>query len=141
MNFNLNDLQKAVNQFITKHNSDKIFVFYGEMGVGKTTFIKALCEDLGVNQNISSPTYSIINEYEIDDQTKIFHMDLYRLNSIEEALDIGIENYLQQKTDYCFIEWPQIIEALLPSECVSVELILNKDSSRTISIINNGGEA
>jgi len=138
MDFHLKDLQDVVIQFIAEHKSDKKFVFYGEMGVGKTTFIKALCEGLGVQENISSPTYSLINEYEINSNTKIFHMDLYRLKNIEEALDIGIENYLQQKTDYCFIEWPQIIETLLPDDCVSVELKLNEDTTRNLTTNKNG---
>jgi tRNA threonylcarbamoyladenosine biosynthesis protein TsaE len=114
--------------------SQKIFVFYGEMGAGKTTFIKQLCEVLGTTEALSSPTYALVNEYNAASQ-RIFHMDLYRLNDLEEALQMGIEEYLDDKEAYCFIEWPQLIETLLPLNVVKVSIAANEDSHRVIDAI------
>jgi tRNA threonylcarbamoyladenosine biosynthesis protein TsaE len=114
--------------------SQKIFVFYGEMGAGKTTFIKQLCEVLGTTEALSSPTYALVNEYNAASQ-RIFHMDLYRLNDLEEALQIGIEEYLDDKEAYCFIEWPQLIETLLPLNAVKVSIAANEDGYRIIDAI------
>ena len=94
-------------------SDNRIFVFYGEVGAGKTTFIKHLCHHLNVVEPVSSPTFSIINEYMTSGKTKIFHFDLYRLNNIEEAIGLGVETYLNTE-NYCFIEWPDLIESLLP---------------------------
>ncbi len=114
--------------------SQKIFVFYGEMGAGKTTFIKQLCEVLGTTEALSSPTYALVNEYNAATQ-RIFHMDLYRLNDLEEALQMGIEEYLDDKEAYCFIEWPQLIETLLPLNVVKVSIAANEDGYRVIDAI------
>jgi tRNA threonylcarbamoyladenosine biosynthesis protein TsaE len=114
--------------------SQKIFVFYGEMGAGKTTFIKQLCEVLGTTEALSSPTYALVNEYNAASQ-RIFHMDLYRLNDLEEAIQMGIEEYLDDKEAYCFIEWPQLIETLLPLNVVKVSIAANEDSHRVIDAI------
>ena len=94
---------------------NRIFIFYGEVGAGKTTLIKHLCHHLKVMDPVSSPTFSIVNEYAISESEKVFHFDLYRLNNIEEALDIGIETYINTE-NYCFIEWPDLIESLLPQK-------------------------
>jgi len=94
---------------------NRIFIFYGEVGAGKTTLIKHLCHHLNVMDPVSSPTFSIVNEYAISESEKVFHFDLYRLNNIEEALDIGIETYINTD-NYCFIEWPDLIESLLPEK-------------------------
>ena len=103
------------------------------MGVGKTTLIKELCKYLGVNDTISSPTFSLINEYTTALNECIYHFDLYRITNDEEALDIGIEDYLYSK-NWCFIEWPQNIENLLPLEATKIQLSLFEDGSRTITI-------
>lgn len=92
----------------------KIITLEGPMGAGKTTFIKALCKQLGIKETISSPTFSLINVYQ-EAHTRVYHFDCYRLNDTEEALDFGAEEYLNS-TDYCFVEWPEIIESLLPRE-------------------------
>ena len=94
-------------------SDNRIFVFYGEVGAGKTTFIKHLCHHLNVVEPVSSPTFSIVNEYMTSENKKIFHFDLYRLNNIEEVIDMGVETYLNTD-NYCFIEWPDLIESLLP---------------------------
>jgi len=114
--------------------SQKIFVFYGEMGAGKTTFVKQLCEVLGTTEALSSPTYALVNEYNAALQ-RIYHMDLYRLNDLEEALQMGIEEYLDDKEAYCFIEWPQLIETLLPLNMVKVNIAVDEDGNRVISAV------
>ena len=110
----------------------RIFLFYGGMGAGKTTLIKALCEALGVKDNISSPTFSIVNEY-IYPMGKIYHFDFYRLKKQEEALDIGCEEYFYSG-NYCFIEWPEKIPDLLPEHFIKVEITALPDNSRKITL-------
>ncbi|CAN5262078.1 tRNA (adenosine(37)-N6)-threonylcarbamoyltransferase complex ATPase subunit type 1 TsaE [soil metagenome] len=110
----------------------RIFAFYGEMGAGKTTFIKAICEKLGTDETLSSPTYALVNEYTFYNGL-IYHMDLYRLISIEEALNIGIEDYLANEKSYFFIEWPQLIETLLPLDVVKVYIETAVDGQRGVN--------
>ena len=120
-----------------KKISHRHFVFYGEMGVGKTTFIKAICQQLGITDEVSSPTYALINEYHSDatnNTLKAYHFDLYRLQNTREAVDIGIEEYLDDKTAYCFIEWPQVIEPLLDIDNIKVYLTLTAQQEREINI-------
>lgn len=131
--FSLADLPSIAKQILQLYPQQKIFVFYAEMGAGKTTLIKSICKELGSADQFSSPTYSIVNEYKITNQTaSIFHIDLYRLNDLSEALDIGIEDYISGK-DYCFIEWPELTEPLLPEEYVQIE-IKTKENCREIAI-------
>ncbi len=130
--FTLNDV-KALSKEIIESVPHKVLLFYGEMGVGKTTLIKELCKYLGVNDTISSPTFSLVNEYTTVHNECIYHFDLYRITNDEEALDIGIEDYLYSK-NWCFIEWPQNIENLLPLEATKIQLSLSEDGSRTITI-------
>lgn len=126
----LEDITHAAQSFLHKMEGHKKFAFYAAMGYGKTTFIKSICSQLGVKQGVSSPTYGLINEYLLKNDY-IYHIDLYRLNSLEEALEIGIENYLFNE-HYCFIEWPQIIESILPETFKKVEIQVNKSESRII---------
>jgi tRNA threonylcarbamoyladenosine biosynthesis protein TsaE len=111
---------------------------YGDMGAGKTTLVKAFCEHLGVKGNISSPTYALVNEYvypDWDGKTTIFHhLDLYRLTKPEEALEIGIEELLHDDY-YCFIEWPQIVESLLPEDTAKIYIDITGESTRKIRIV------
>jgi tRNA threonylcarbamoyladenosine biosynthesis protein TsaE len=125
----LKDLPKIANQIVLKATS-KTILFYGEMGVGKTTLIKEIAKRIGVNEMINSPTFSIVNEYEFEDD-KLFHFDCYRLESEEEALDIGIEDYLFS-SHWNLIEWPEKIENLVPEKKMIIELIKNKNGSRTL---------
>ena len=111
----LSELKAAAKQLIKAFHGPQVVAFYGEMGVGKTTLIKAICEELGVGSNISSPTYSIVNEYVSAKGTKIFHFDFYRIRNVGEAYDMGYEDYFYSK-GYCFIEWPEKIAELLPLE-------------------------
>lgn len=126
----LDSLESTAQSLLEHCKSDKIFAFYGEMGTGKTTFIKTLCKILGVSDEVSSPTYSIVNEYH-GTQT-VYHFDLYRLKDENELLDIGFSEYLNSGK-VCLIEWPQLAEPFL-FEHVSVKLSLNDDNSRSISI-------
>ena len=115
------------------HTSNKILLFYGTMGVGKTTLIKELAKRLGVTETINSPTFSIVNEYEIEDD-KVFHFDFYRIKNEEEVLDIGIEEYFDSG-HWIMIEWPEKINNLLPLNNTRINLIKNKNESRTINIM------
>ena len=110
---------------------EKVFAFYGAMGAGKTTFIKALCEELGVEETITSPTFAIINEYRDGGGNSIFHFDFYRINKLEEAFDFGYEDYFYSG-NLCFIEWPERIEPLLPAGTVKVYIDGSDDGVRTI---------
>ena len=121
-------LAKALIQFAEDR---KKIMLYGEIGAGKTTFVKAICQELKVSEAANSPTFSLINEYLTDADQSVYHIDLYRLKDLSEALDIGIEDYLYNAS-YCFIEWPEIIESLLPDEIVRVHFELQEDGSRKV---------
>ncbi|MCK0124103.1 tRNA (adenosine(37)-N6)-threonylcarbamoyltransferase complex ATPase subunit type 1 TsaE [Gelidibacter sp. F2691] len=118
---------------ILEHAVFKIFLFYGDMGVGKTTLIKSLTEQLGSTAHVSSPTFSIVNEYETDSEL-IYHFDLYRIESEEEALNFGIEDYLFSD-HYVFMEWPDKLADLLPENAHKIEIKLNLDGSRTLTMV------
>lgn len=128
-------LDEAADKLLTACISRKIFAIYGAMGAGKTTFIKVICRHLGLDDNFSSPTYSIVNEYLGADRTRVFHIDLYRINTLAEAEEAGIEEYLNSGS-YCFIEWPQVIEPILPSDAVALHLEVSEDGSRNLTIEN-----
>ncbi len=131
----LADIATRILQFAATDTptQNRVFAFKGEMGTGKTTLIKEICHQLGSTDNFSSPTYSIVNEYLITgSDEKIYHIDLYRLKNIEEALAIGIEEYISGD-NYCFIEWPRLIEQLLPPNTVKVDIKF-EDNMREISI-------
>lgn len=115
------------------------FAFYGDLGSGKTTFIKAICKALGSPDTVASPTFSLVNEYQLSDQSSaasvIYHMDFYRLKNLEEALDIGVDEYFKKNNCYCFIEWPELIESLFPESAVKVKIERKKDNSRVVIIM------
>ena len=129
---NLEHIREAARQFIAEMGDRKVFAFYGSMGAGKTTFVKAVCEELGVEDVITSPTFAIINEYhaEVQDLT-IYHFDFYRIKKLEEVYDMGYEDYFYSGA-LCFIEWPELIEDLLPEEAVKVSITEKEDGSRAI---------
>lgn len=118
--FDSNNIQKIAKNFVSLIDKYKIIAFSGELGAGKTTFINAICKELGVKECVTSPTYSIIQEYHSDNNI-IYHMDLYRIKSIEEAIDAGIEDCFQSK-DLCLIEWPERARLLFPEETVYASL-------------------
>lgn len=126
----INDAAKA---FIKTMGDRTIFAFRGEMGAGKTTFIKAVCEALGVDEVINSPTFAIVNEYGSANGELIYHFDFYRINSVEEAYDFGYEDYFYSGS-LCFIEWPERIESLLPNNTTNVHISVNSDNSRIVRI-------
>jgi tRNA threonylcarbamoyladenosine biosynthesis protein TsaE len=132
--YSLQDIE-SVAEAVLRHSTSKTLLFYGEMGVGKTTFIKVLSKKLGSTANVNSPTFSIINEYEIKDDL-IYHFDLFRIENEEEALNFGIEDYLFAN-HYNFIEWPERITNLLPKESNKIEIKLNLDGSRTLKLNTN----
>jgi tRNA threonylcarbamoyladenosine biosynthesis protein TsaE len=129
---NISELPSAAKQLIQICEGKKIFAFSGQMGAGKTTFIKAICIALGVKDTISSPTFSLVNEYRSATGEKIYHFDFYRIKDLSEAYDMGFEEYLYSK-GYCFIEWPEKIEELLPEDCVKVNLSVEEEK-RFVSI-------
>jgi tRNA threonylcarbamoyladenosine biosynthesis protein TsaE len=135
MEIKINDLgsiREAARQFIAQIGEHKVFAFYGSMGAGKTTFVKAICEELGVDDVITSPTFAIINEYHAKEGV-IYHFDFYRIKNLREAYDIGCEEYFYSGCP-CFIEWPELIEELLPEETVRVCIEVHEDGSRTVSM-------
>ncbi len=132
----LGNIQKAARLFIEQIGEHKVFAFYGKMGAGKTTFIKAICEELGVNDVITSPTFAIINEYRASPkgrlvETTIYHFDFYRIKKLEEVYDMGYEDYFYSGA-LCFIEWPELIEELLPENTVKVCITENGDGTRSV---------
>ncbi len=154
-------IRHAAQQFIKQIGNNRIFAFYGGMGAGKTTFIKTICEELGVEDVITSPTFSIVNEYtinqpssiidcedkettfagrrekqlEIDTPTTVYHFDFYRIHKLEEVYDMGIEDYFYSGA-LCFIEWPELIAEILPANTVNVHIYENVDGSRRFIIDN-----
>ncbi len=129
---NLENLEDAARAFISYHGDNKIFAFHGTMGVGKTTFIKAICKQLGTFDNVTSPTFSIVNEYKTKDGKSIFHFDFYRIKDIDEVYDLGYEEYLYSG-NYCFIEWPGKIDSLLPGNTVSLLIKENEKGERILT--------
>jgi tRNA threonylcarbamoyladenosine biosynthesis protein TsaE len=125
-------LAKAAKKLIEKFPDQRVFAFYGKMGAGKTTFIQAVCKELGTPDNVTSPTFALINEYKTEAGDSIFHFDFYRIKDLEEAYDLGYEDYFYSK-DYCLIEWPEKIEPLLPQNYVDVKIEVLENGSRLIS--------
>ena len=128
----LNEIGKAAQEFVAAMGDRKVFAFYGKMGAGKTTFIKAVCEELGVEDVINSPTFAIVNEYVDGKGDPIYHFDFYRIKNIQEVLDIGYEDYVYSG-NVCFMEWPELIENLLPDDAVKVTIEEEMDGSRKVS--------
>lgn len=131
--FSLDTINDAAKEFLELIGDDKVFAFNGNMGAGKTTFIKAICETLGVDETINSPTFSIVNEYEAADGRVIYHFDFYRINKIEEAVDFGAEEYFYSG-NLCFIEWSENVASLLPDYLVTVNIEEIDNGKRIITI-------
>ncbi len=130
----LTDVKSAACSFVKAMDGHTVFAFYGEMGAGKTTFIKAICEELGVTETVTSPTFAIINEYNVADADTIYHFDFYRLKKQEEAFDFGYEDYFYSG-HICFVEWPELIEELLPDNALKIRLRVEEDGSRVVETI------
>lgn len=131
---NLQQIEQAARTFIRLMPGHNIFAFYGSMGAGKTTFIKAVCQLLGVTDTVTSPTFAIVNEYALPQPGKsIFHFDFYRIKQISEVYDIGYEDYFYSDSP-CFLEWPELIEELLPIDVVRIHIDVKPDDSRVLTI-------
>lgn len=130
------ELKAVAQQLLNFANGDKFFIFEGEMAAGKTTFIKEFCELLGVKEVVSSPTFSIVNEYE-GGNGLVYHFDFYRLKTVQEAYDIGYEDYFYSDS-ICLIEWPSKIEELLPESYIKVEINITGETSRNFSFTKIG---
>jgi tRNA threonylcarbamoyladenosine biosynthesis protein TsaE len=128
---NLEELPHVADDFLKATAAQKHVAFYGNMGVGKTTFIKALCHQLGVIETVTSPTFAIVNEYHTATSELVYHFDLYRINKVEELFDFGFEDYLFSP-NYCFIEWPEKGEEVLPAHILRVTIDEKPDGSRII---------
>lgn len=137
---NIEQIRAAAREFVNKIDNRRIFAFYGNMGAGKTTFIKAVCEELGISDVITSPTFAIVNEYEMPSSpavstlhlpSSVYHFDFYRIRRLEEVYDMGYEDYFYSGA-LCFIEWPELIEDLLPADAVKVTIQVLPDGSRNI---------
>lgn len=129
----LEDINEAAKKFINTIGSNNVFAFYGRMGAGKTTFIKAVCEELGVKDVITSPTFAIVNEYTDGKGLPIYHFDFYRIKKLEEVYDMGYSDYFDSG-NLCFLEWPELIEDLLPDNVVKVVIEEEDDGSRLIKL-------
>lgn len=137
----IDSIHEAAREFIAAMGDNTIFAFYGKMGAGKTTFIKAICEEMGVEDVVTSPTFAIVNEYTITRPTEtfgderigdsVFHFDFYRIKKEEEVYDIGYEDYIDSGSP-CFMEWPELIEDLLPSDTVKVTIEEQEDGTRVV---------
>ena len=125
-------IREAAREFIENIGEARVFAFYGKMGAGKTTFIKAICEELGVDDVITSPTFAIVNEYTAAEGDSIFHFDFYRIKRLEEVYDMGYEDYFYSGA-LCFIEWPELIEDILPDDAVRVSIAEQEDNTRKVS--------
>ena len=129
----LDNINEAAREFVAAMGDNTVFSFYGKMGAGKTTFIKAVCECLGVTDVINSPTFAIVNEYRSDSGELIYHFDFYRIKKLEEVYDMGYEDYFYSGA-LCFIEWPELVEELLPTDAVKVSIEEKEDGSRVVGM-------
>ena len=132
----LDNIHEAAKQFIAAMEDNTVFAFYGKMGAGKTTFIKAICEELGVTDVINSPTFAIVNEYRSDETGElIYHFDFYRIQKLDEVYDMGYEDYFYSGA-LCFIEWPELVEEVLPGDAVKVIIEEGEDGTRSVCFEN-----
>jgi tRNA threonylcarbamoyladenosine biosynthesis protein TsaE len=127
----LDNIHVAAKEFINNMGTGKVFAFYGKMGAGKTTFIKAICEEMGVNDVITSPTFAIVNEYTANNDTPIYHFDFYRIKKLEEVYDMGYEEYFYSG-NLCLLEWPELIEGILPEDVTKVTITEQEDGTRLV---------
>ncbi|MDQ7736569.1 tRNA (adenosine(37)-N6)-threonylcarbamoyltransferase complex ATPase subunit type 1 TsaE [Prevotella corporis] len=130
---NLETIHESAKEFIKNIGDKKVFAFYGKMGAGKTTFTKAICEVLGVKDVITSPTFAIVNEYTDGNGNPIYHFDFYRIKKLEEVYDMGYEDYFFSG-NLCLLEWPELIEEILPENAIKVKIEEQQDGSRLVTL-------
>lgn len=133
VNFTLDQINQIAETLLKEYGNYKVFAFHGEMGAGKTTFIHALCEELKIADTISSPTFSIINQYKTTDEQTVYHMDLYRIKDENEAINAGVEDCLFSG-NYCFVEWPEKAPAVFPDDTLHVTITSINDNTRKLKI-------
>ncbi len=133
MRFDLENINAAAAEFLRELGDKRIVAFYGSMGAGKTTFIKAICDVLGVTDTVNSPTFAIVNEYLAANGESVYHFDFYRIKKIEEAYDFGYEDYFYSG-NLCLIEWPELIEELLPEDTVRVKIEEIEGGERELTV-------
>lgn len=124
-------IHEAAKEFVQTLQQGRVYAFYGKMGAGKTTFIKALCEELGVEDVVNSPTFALVNEYTSGRGEPIYHFDFYRIKNLEEVYDMGYEDYFYSH-HLCLLEWPELIESILPDDAIRVTITVEEDGSRTV---------
>ena len=129
----IEDYPRAAKEFVKHMDKGLLFAFYGKMGSGKTTLIKSICEELGVEDAVNSPTFAIVNEYGARNGETIYHFDFYRIKSLEEVYNMGYEEYLYGDA-YCFMEWPELVEELLPEDCIRVDINEESDGRRKVRL-------
>jgi tRNA threonylcarbamoyladenosine biosynthesis protein TsaE len=132
--FDIHQLDEAAKKLITFAEENRIWLFEGDLGAGKTTLIKAICRNFNVEDIVNSPSFSLVNEYKSKNGATFYHLDFYRIKDEEEAMDIGVEEYVFSG-NYCFIEWPSIIVSLLPQQYVSVSIHVDPDGSRRFNLL------
>ena len=130
---NIGDIASAARKFVDEMGENCVFAFYGKMGAGKTTFIKSICEALGVKDVVTSPTFAIVNEYADAEGQPVYHFDFYRIKNLREAYDMGCEEYFYSGYP-CFIEWPELVEELLPEDTVKVGIEVLENESRIVTL-------
>jgi tRNA threonylcarbamoyladenosine biosynthesis protein TsaE len=130
---NKRELPEASRKLLKHTGNNRLLAFYGSMGTGKTTIIKAICESLGATDTVTSPTFTLINEYRTSEGDSLYHFDFYRIKKHAEVFDFGIEEYLSSGS-YCFMEWPELIEEFLPPETVKIKITVGPDEERILEI-------
>lgn len=125
------DLPRAARAFLAHKGKANVVAFYGQMGAGKTTFITAVCRELGVKDVVNSPTFTIVNEYQAGDGKPVYHFDFYRINRLSEAMDIGLYEYFDSG-ELCLVEWPEMIEELLPEDTLKIQIMVEDADTRTL---------
>lgn len=130
--YTIEQISETAKAFVKAMKSNQLFAFYGQMGAGKTTLIKAICQELGVTEEVNSPTFAIVNEYE-GTKKIIYHFDFYRINRPEEALDFGLYDYFDSG-NICFMEWPECIDSLLPDDTIKIEISVIDNNTRKIKM-------
>jgi tRNA threonylcarbamoyladenosine biosynthesis protein TsaE len=134
--FSLTEISQVAKDILVAFPHARCIAFYADMGSGKTTLIHEICKHIGVVDAVSSPTFSIINEYHTQLNQRVFHTDWYRLKGVDDAVEAGVQDVLEIPNAYCFIEWPEIAEALLPSNCLKIKLSLLHDETRLIETVS-----